>query len=182
MAKCLLEPVGVHVAAAVGADRPFGEELCEGADRLRHWYGVVHRVGEIEIDGVNAEALQAGGELPPDASRGKPGVGALAHRVERLRRQHDPLAYVGTLLTQPAAEIRLAAAAAVGVGGVVGRDPGVPGGIEQRMRLILGLARAEERRRRADPAEVAAAEDDPRHVDAAAAERTVLHWRDATRR
>ena len=46
------------------------------------------------------------------------------------------------------------------------------------MCLVLALARAEERRRRADAAEVAAAEDDARHVDAAAAERAVLHARD----
>ena len=43
------------------------------------------------------------------------------------------------------------------------------------MRLRLGLTRAEERGRRTDAAEVAAAEDDARHLDAAAAKRTMLH-------
>ena len=75
----------------------------------------------------------------------------------------------------PAAEPRLAAPAAVGVGRVVRRDPGRPGGVEDRVRLLLALALAEERGRRADAAEVAAAEDDARDVDAAAAERAPLH-------
>ena len=79
---------------------PLGDELREGTDRLRHRYGVVHRVGEIEVDRVDAEALEAGGELPPDASRGKTRVGPFAHRVERLRCRHDPVAHVGTLRTQ----------------------------------------------------------------------------------
>ena len=44
-----------------------------------------------------------------------------------------------------------------------------------RVRLVLRLPGAEERGRRADAAEVAAAEDDARDLDAAAAEGTVLH-------
>ena len=44
------------------------------------------------------------------------------------------------------------------------RMPGVPGGVHDRERLLLRLPCAEELRGRADPAEVAAPEDDPRHA------------------
>ena len=138
MAKRLFQPGRVDVAAPVGADRPLGDELREGTDRLRHRYGVVHRVGEIEVDRVDPRRWRLVASCR-GCEQGKTRVGPFAHRVERLRRQHDPVAHVGTLRTQPAAEIRLAAAAAVGVGGVVRRDPGFPRGVEQRVRLVLGL-------------------------------------------
>ena len=136
---------------------------------------------EVEVDRVDAESFEARRELALDPLGREAAVGALAHRVEGLRRQDDPVAHLRPLRAEPVAEVRLAAPPAVRVGGVVRRDPGLPGGIEQLVRLALRLTGAEERRRRADAAEVAAAEDDAGHVDAAAAERSVLHWRDATR-
>ena len=175
MLQRLLEPVGVDVAAAVGADRARVDQLLEGADRLRDRGRRIHLVREVEVDRVDPEPLQARRELAPDPCRREAGVGALAHRVEGLRRQDDPLAHRGPPAAQPVAEVGLAATAAVRVRRVVRRDPGLPGGVEERVRLALGLTRAEERGRRADAAEVAAAEDDARHVDAAGAEGALLH-------
>ncbi len=87
----------------------------------------------------------------------------------------DAVADVRALRAQPVADVRLAPAAPVGVGRVERRDSRLPRGVEERVRLTLGFALAEERGRRADPAEVPTAEHDARHVHAAAAERTVLH-------
>ena len=64
-------------------------------------------------------------ELPADPLAREPTVRAVAHRVERLRRQHGPHA----ARANPVADERLAAPAAVRVCGVEGRDPGGPGRI-----------------------------------------------------
>ena len=58
--------------------------------------------------------------------------------------------------------------------------PGVPRGVEQPERVRLRRSLAEERGRRADPAEVATAEDDPRHRGSAAAEESLVHPTDPT--
>ena len=99
---------------------------------------------------------------------------ARIHRVERLRLDHDAVANVGALRPQPFADERLAAAAAVGVRGVEGGDAQLPGGVHDAERLVALRALAEERRRGADAAEVAAAEDQPRDRNAASAEWQLL--------
>src|SRR5262249_23681884 len=77
--------------------------------------------------------------------------------VKHLRRQDEPLrSPVGA----PAADPRLARAAAVGIAGVEPVDPGAPGAVHDRVRLVLRNALAEEGGRRADAAEVAAPEGD----------------------
>src|SRR5205814_4467452 len=116
-------------------------------------------VAEIEIHALHAEPLQARFELSRDALGRESVVSALLHRVERLRREHRA---VRPARAQPLAEIRLAAAAAVRIGGVECRDPGVPRRIEQLERLLARFPLTEERRRRAETAEVPAAEDDAR--------------------
>ena len=87
-------------------------------------------------------------------------VFARVHRVVGLRRQ--PRTVAGR--ADPLADRRLAAAAAVRVRRVEPADAVVPGRVHDREGLVLRLALAEELGRRADPAEVAAAEDDPRHA------------------
>ena len=79
-------------------------------------------------------------------------------------------ASVETLKAEPAADVALAPAAAIRVGGVERGDPGRPRRVQDRVRLGLGLSGAEEHRGGADPAEVAAAEDDARDFDPAAPE------------
>src|SRR5207248_915025 len=106
-------------------------------------------------------APQARFELATNARRRQPMVLPLAQRVEGLRRDHRT---VRPTRAQPLAEIGLAAPASVRVGGVERRDPGVPRGVEELEGLLTRLAPAEERGRRADAAEVAAAEDDARHL------------------
>ena len=128
---------------------------------------------------LDAEPAQARLERAADAFRREAVVGRVAlDRVEDLGREHDPLAHVRPLRREPVADPRLAAAAAVRVGRVERRDPGLPRGVHQRERLSSRLALPEERGRRADAAEVAAAEDEARDLDAAAAEGPGLHPRD----
>ena len=85
------------------------------------------------------------------------------------------VAHVAALRAEPLADARLAAPAAVGVGGVERRDAQLPGGVQEPERLLAARALSEERRRRADPAEVPAAEDDARHGDPAPSQRPLLH-------
>ena len=66
VAQSLLEPGDVDVAAAVGADLPLGDESVERADRLGDRHVRIHRVGEVERDRLDAEALEAAVELAPD--------------------------------------------------------------------------------------------------------------------
>src|SRR5439155_16956121 len=92
-----------------------------------------------------------------------------------LGRQLRPV----TAARHPVADHRLAATAAVRIGRVEHRDAERPRGVHDPERLLLALAPAEELRRRADAAEVAAAEDDARDLDFGPAEATTLHWRDS---
>ena len=85
---------------------------------------------------------------------------ARVHRVVRLRGQ--PRAVAGR--ADPRPDRRFAAPAAVRVRRVEPADAGVPGGVHDREGLLLRLSAPEQLRGRADPAEVAAPEDDPRHA------------------
>src|SRR5581483_368286 len=122
------------------------------------------------------EPAQAPLDLPPHPRGREPAVARVAlDRVEDLGGEDEPLPHVRALPRAPLADPGLAAAAAVGVRRVEGRDPGLPGGVHQRERLLAGLALPEEGGRRADSAEVAAAEDQARHADAAATELARFH-------
>src|SRR6516162_9914901 len=96
----------------------------------------------------------AGDPLGPQAV-----IRAGLHRVVGLGRQ----LWADSACRDPAADPQLAAPAAVGVGGVEVGDAGLPGRVHHRACLVLGQSLAEELRRRADPAEVAAAERDRRN-------------------
>src|SRR5439155_24634776 len=116
----------------------------------------------VHVHALDAEALKAAVDLAEDALTREPAVGRVAFdRVEDLGRQHRLVAGRGP----PAADPRFAAPASVGVGGVEARDAPLPRGIHQPERLVLALPPPEELRRGADPAEVAAAEDEARKGD-----------------
>ncbi len=73
----------------------------------------------------------------------------------------------GALRAEPFAEDDFACAAAVGVGGVEAAEADPPRMVEQLQRLVFAVAGAAQARRRADPAEIAAAE--PNALDLALA-------------
>ena len=146
----------VDVAEAVGADLPGGDELLEDARELGGRDVRIRRVREIEVDALDAEPLEARVDLPPHPSRSETVILALGHRVERLGRDPEP---VRLPRANPLADVRLAASAAVGVGGVEPRDARLPGRVHELERLLQRLALAEEGGRRADPAEIATTED-----------------------
>ncbi len=111
---------------------------------------------EVEVDAVDAEALEAAGKLPPDPVGSKALVARRAgRRVEDLRRQPDPL---GPLLGQPASDELLAPPASVGVAGVEPMDAAGPRRVHDRDGRLLVDPLAEELGRRSDAAEVPAAE------------------------
>ena len=126
---------------------------------------------EIEIDGVDAEAVEAGLDLPPDACTRETVILSFGHRVEGLGR--DLRTHTAT--RHPLADDRLALSAAVRIGGVERRDTELPGRIHDAEGLFLVLALPEELRRGADSPEVAAAENDPGDLDAGAAELSAFH-------
>ena len=107
---------------------------------------------------LDPEPLEARLELADDPLGREPVVGARVHRVVRLGREHRANAPA----PHPGADHPLAAAAAVGVGGVEVVDPLLPRGVHQRERLVLAQPLTEQLGRRADAAEVAAAERDAR--------------------
>src|SRR5205823_802940 len=116
-------------------------------------------------DALDAQAPQAPLELAADPVGREPAVGGVAlDRVEDLRAENEPVAHLEPFRAPPLADPRLAAAAAVGVRGVEGRDAELPGGVHDRERLLPRLALAEEGGRGADPAEVPAAEDEARDL------------------
>jgi hypothetical protein len=129
-------------------------------------------VGEVEVEPLDSEPLEAALDLPQDPlAREATVVGIAGHRPVDLRAEQHRLAVLGPPLPDPA----LAASAAVGGRGVEERDPSSPGGVHERERLLLALALAEELRRRADPAEVAAAEPDAGDHEAGPAQLPVIH-------
>src|SRR5207244_10641449 len=132
-------------------------------------------VGGVDVDLSDSEPVQARLDLASHARTREPMILAPVHRIERLGRQLRPVAAA----RHPVADHRLAATAAVRIGCVEHRDAERPRGVHDPERLLLALALAEELRRRADAAEVAAAEDDARDLDFGPAEATTLHWRDS---
>src|SRR5204863_5099090 len=113
-------------------------------------------MGEVEVDTIDAEPFQARVDLAPHSGGREPAIMPLVHRVEGLGGDAKP---VGAARADPLADVRLAAAAAVRVGGVEPREPRLPGRVHELERLLERLALLEERRRRADPAEIATTED-----------------------
>ena len=138
----------------------------------------VEVVRHVQRKSLEPEALQARLDLAPDPLAREPAVRAFGHRVERLRLDGDRVAHFRALRREPFADPRLAPPAAVCVGGVERPDAELPGGVHDARRLLARDPLPEERRRGADTAEVAAAEDDPRDRHPAAPELARLHARD----
>ena len=97
---------------------PASTQLVERLERLLLRRVGVEVVREIERHPLDAEPAQARVDLALDPRAAEAVVGAFVHRVERLRRDHDPVAHVRALRREPLADEALAAAAAVRVGGV----------------------------------------------------------------
>ena len=116
-------------------------------------------MSEIEVDTIDAEPLEAALDLAADPVRSEAVAVAAGHRVEDLGRDEQPVRLPGG---SPAADERLARAAAVGIGGVEPADSALPGGVHDLERLVFRVPLPEERGRRTDAAEVAAAERDTR--------------------
>src|SRR6185503_8043028 len=91
-------------------------------------------------------------------------AGRAAVGVSHLGRYLRSVAEGSALRAQPFAEDRLARSAAVRVGGVEPAKPDVARMIEQLQRPLLAVTSAAQAGRRADPAEIAAAEPDPGDV------------------
>ena len=176
----LCELLAAEVGGTDRADLACGDQAGERLERLLLGRVGVEGVREVERHALDAEPAQARVDLPLDPSPPEAVILSLVHRVEGLRRDHDPVAHIRAFRREPLADEGLAAPAAVGVGGVVRRDAAVPRRVEQPERVRLRGSLAEERRRRADPAEVATAEDDPRDRGAAAAQESLVHPADPT--
>ena len=147
---------GGEVAHPVGADGAVGPGLLERAEGLGQGHVRVELVRQVQLNVVDPEPFQARVQLPGDAFRFQAVVRAGPHRVVGLGGELRPDAAGG----DPAADRRLAAATAVGVGGVEVGEAELPGRVHQLERLILRQALAEEGWRRADAAKVAAAQRD----------------------
>src|SRR6266516_8186598 len=166
-----LELLRVEVADAVRLDQLELDQAIEGRDRLFDWNSRIEFVRQIKIDGIDAEAVEAGLDLSGYARAREPVILAFGHRVERLGCELRPDAAA----RRPVADHRLAPSAAVRVGGVEGRDAELPGGVHDAEGLFLALALSEKLGCGADSAEVAAAENDPRDLDISPAELTAFH-------
>src|SRR5438105_9588713 len=169
------QPRAVDVARPDGPHLALADQLLEGLETALDRRVRVRLVRQVHVDPLDAEPGEAAVELPADPVRREAAVFARVHRVVDLRGELDPLADLRAFRAEPVADVGLAPPAAVGVRGVEGRDPELPSSVHEREGLVARLAVAEELRRRADPAEVPAAEDDPRDLEAAPAERTPIH-------
>jgi hypothetical protein len=124
---------GAEVADPVGADQPSARACVEGTERLRQRHLRVELVGEVQLDAVDPEPFQARAQLAGDplgrrpwsapACMGLIGLGRELRADGRARRSSG--------------RSPLAAAAAVGVGGVEVGDAELPGGVHQLERLVL---------------------------------------------
>jgi hypothetical protein len=92
---------------------PGRDDLLERLDCLLDLH-VRRLVHQIQLDGVHTQPFQACLDLAEHTIAGEAVVGALSHRVERLRGQ----ARTAACRLDPAADVTLATAATVGVGGV----------------------------------------------------------------
>ena len=127
-----------RLGEAERADFPRRDELGHRADRLLDRDVGVDAVLVVEVDRVDAESLERGFARRAHVLRRAADAGALpvgrAQHPE-LRRQDDAVA----VLTDEGPEQRLVVADAVGVGGVVERDPELERTIQRSQRFgVLG--------------------------------------------
>ena len=116
------------------------------------------------------EAVETRLDLPRDARAREAVILAGVHRVERLRRDLRTVVSAD----DPVPDRRLAATAAVRVRGVEHRDAEPSRGVHDPEGFFLALAAAEQLRGGADAAEVAAAQDEARDLEAGQ-DRTLFH-------
>src|SRR6185503_19364260 len=114
-------------------------------------------MNEVHVEAVRLQPREARVDLLEDVPpRESPIVRPGSNRVEYLRADKKLLPNGRPFRLEPPADVRFAAAAPVRIRGVEEVDPGVERAIHQVERLRFCLAHAEEGRRRADAAEVAA--------------------------
>ena len=94
----------------------------------------------VEIDHVRLQPAQRRLDRAEDVLARAAPLGAVAHRLPPLRREHDPVA---SPLQRAADHLLAAALAAVDVGGVEERDAGVDRRVDHRERRVLVDAAAE---------------------------------------
>ncbi len=123
---------------------------------------------------VHPESGQARLQLAPDvAARQTALIGVVPYRVEDLAAEQQTIPNGAVLALQPVADEGLAAAAAIGVGGVEPVDAQLPGHVHEHEGLGFRLTHAVELGGAAHAAEVAAAEPERRDLETGPAERTV---------
>jgi len=133
-------------------------------------------VNQIHVEAIGLEPQQTFIDLLKDVpSRETAIVGSRPDGIEHLRAQEQLLPHCRAFRFQPAADVALAAAAAIGVGRIEKVDPGVDRAIHQVERLRLGFAHPEKGGRRTDTAEVAAAESQARHAKAGRSQPSIVH-------
>ncbi len=157
------EPPRFDVAGAHVQNLARAAEIVQRAQRFLERRFRIRLVDQVHVQSVRLEPRQACVDLLNDVPARQPAIiGTGADRVEDFRAEEHLLANRGPLRPQPAADIRFAAPAAVRVGGIEKVHAGVSRVIEQGECLLFVLTHAEERRCRADPAEVAAAQTESR--------------------
>ena len=167
-----LQLLRVEIARADRAHLPGLNELVERPQRLLDRRLRVGLVRQVQVEPLDSQPLQAAFQLPQDPLARETAIGGVSgHRPVDLRAEQNRLA----ALAAPLADPGLAAPTAVGGRGVEERDPCGPGSVHQGERLHLGLALPKELRRRADPAEVPAAEPDPGKLEAGSAQLPIVH-------
>ncbi len=171
----LCELLGCEVRRSGHSDLPGAHELVEREQCLLLRHVRVELVGHVDRHALDAEAAQARVDLPAHAGARQATVLAGVHRVVGLGLDCQPRPYVQRLGSQPLSDRRFAPSTAVGVSGVERGDSEVPGCVHDPEGLVPRRAPVEKLRRRADPAEVAAAECNARDRDAAPAEQTLFH-------
>ena len=131
---------------------------------------------QVHVEAIGLQPRQALVDLLQDVPARQPAIVRPGpDRIEHLRAEEQLLPDRRSLRLQPSADVAFAAAAAVRVGGVEEIDAGIDRAIHQVERLRLGLAHAEKRRRRADAAEVAAAEPQARNLKAGRSQSSIVH-------
>ena len=120
----VVELVGVHCAGAQSANLALANEVVQGLHGLFHGHVVVEAVDDVEVQVVGAQALERSLDLTLD---GRGGEAALVE-VD-LTGDHDVLAS-DAQIAQGGADVLLARAEAVAVGGVDEVDAGVEGALD----------------------------------------------------
>ncbi len=147
-------------------DLALGERAVHRLQRLLEWRHCLELVDVVEVDPADLQASQRLVEVKCDLRRRqRMFAGWATVGIADLGRDLDRAAIRRTLRREPVAQHRLAHSAAVGVGGVEAGEPDVAGVIQQGEGAITVVALVAQRRRGAETAEVATAEDDASPIE-----------------